>query len=901
MQQADLRDISRSMGPYRLPPQALPTKYKNKQFIKDTLDQLETIGLRDLEINRERFEDAYRIVEGSYSYAQVADSSLFLSELDNLKGQGDVAEHLEHYGFAEPIINQLVGEYLTEPNPSVIYADDSISTNEYLRTQKEELTNRTMSSIQREIDLKLVRQGLDPAKNDFSSEEEKQAYIQQIQQFREENIPKEVKEFMKSEYKPMYVTWAESTLEQSEVRFNLDEIYRDAFRDYLITGRCFVHWRMGYDYYRPERWSTLETFTSITQDVKYPELGEYVGRIKQMTANQVLTNFGQSLSEKHKRELLRSAHYTPDTLSGSQIYNTKSWVEQGGGTLQMVPHKHHIAYENAGYIQEMTGINLGYTGYFPNQGVTFANNTYRKDDLIQVTEAYWISPKRVGYLTYNNPNTGETIQELVTDEVLKDLINQYNIKQLRTISPEQHFKSPEPNTIMWDYIPEVRYGVKILKDNTDLLEDLYLGGEPLPYQLRGESSTYDTLLPVTGIVENTSLISRIEVDQIEYSLALNMARDYMSKEIGMFFLFDKAYFPEFIADAGGEEAFDKWITITRQLGVAPVDSSAAKGTAFNQFQMVNMDLSKQMLDKYLVAEQIKRRAYAKIGLTPERMGMPTEQKSATGVVMTNDASFAQTGVWFDKFSKFQQRNSEMCINVSQWAQFTGKDVTVNYTDSDLTQHFIKMNDPNLPLRRFRIYPQNNAKRRSELETLRQTYFADNTIMKDLETMAQVVQSDSISNILKAARIGRERKELYDQMAQQQVLQQIEAQKQAKLEENTQLHEYEKEITRLKGEISIREKALVAMGFDPEKDRNSNSTPDVVEQGKLYLAQIDQEFRKATTEEQLRLKQIEMDRKLLLEQEKTNLKREELQVKRELSNNALQVAIKNKNRFDKPTK
>ena len=200
---------------------------------------------------------------------------------------------------------------------------------------------------------------------------------------------------------------------------------------------------------------------------------------------------------------------------------------------------------------------------------------------------------------------------------------------------------------------------------------------------------------------------------------MNMARDYMSKELGLFFLMDMAYIPEFIKDYGGEEALDKLMEVTRQLGFLPVDSSQARGTSFNHFQMVNMDLTEAMLGKYRVAQVIKQRAFEKIGLIPERMALPTEHTTATGIKVSQDASYAQTDNWFDKFAKVVERTATMNINIAQHMQAMGKDITVNYTDSDMVKQFLKLNDPDLPLRRFRIYPQTNAKRRSELETLKQ--------------------------------------------------------------------------------------------------------------------------------------------------------------------------------------
>ena len=78
----DLRDAPYLGSTLRLPAQALPNKKKTKAWFKDCMDTLETIGIRQLNVNRQRFEDAYRIVEGSFRYSDVTNTSAFLSEVD---------------------------------------------------------------------------------------------------------------------------------------------------------------------------------------------------------------------------------------------------------------------------------------------------------------------------------------------------------------------------------------------------------------------------------------------------------------------------------------------------------------------------------------------------------------------------------------------------------------------------------------------------------------------------------------------------------------------------------------------------------------------------------------------------------------------------------------------------
>jgi len=883
----------------RLPAQALPDKKKTRAWFKDCMDTLETIGIRQLNVARHRFEDAYRIVEGSYGYSAVTNTSAFLSEVDMLRQQSDLPEDLQHYGFVEPIINTLIGEYIKKPNPTIIYANDPTSTNEYLRTKRDMLWKKVGESLNTEIELKLINMGMDPMKNDFESEEQKKAYLQKIQEFKSKNIPKEVEDYMNSEWKPIYIEWAEQTIEEGETRFQMDELYRDLFRDYLITGRCFMHWRIGHDYYQPERWSPLNTFCSISQQERYPELGEYVGRIQYLSPNQVVVNYGHMLTENQKRDLLKSKHYTQSEVAVSEsIKDTQSWMENFGGYNKRVPYANYIGYENLGVLQDQTGVDFGYRGHFPNQNqnLNLLFNDYdTRYDLVRVVEAYWVSYKRIGFLTMKKPDNNQLVTEVVTDEILKDLINEYQIKSLKSVSLEENQKNPKENTILWDYVPEVWKGVKILNENTDLPEHLYLYGEPMEYQLRGESSLYHTLLPVNGLFENTSLVSRVEIDQIEYSLAMNMARDYMSKELGLFFLMDLAYMPEFLKDFGGDEAIGKLMEVTRNLGLLPVDSSQARGTAFNNFQMVNMDLTSAMMGKLQFAQAIRARAFEKLGLNPQRMAGPVEQTTATGIQVSQDASYAQTEVWFDKFAKFHQRSAEMHINVAQWLQKEGHDITVSYTDSDKIRHFVSMIDPELPIRRFKIYTQNNSKRRTELETLKKTYFGDNTIMKNLEDMAEVISADSTAKIIQIARLGRKRSELQQQMANKQKQQQAELEKTAEFELEQLKHKHKMEIEKLKGEIALNKQTILSLGFLKEEDiPDEDEVPRVVEQLQTATKDLDMRFKQRQLQQEARRKQISDDRQYLMKQQEMNLKKQELDTRREIADKQMQIARMNKN-------
>jgi hypothetical protein len=866
------------------------------------MDALEQIGLFQLRQHRARFEDSYRIVRGDYDYSTIVKNSSFLSQLDFENAQSEIPETLEHYAFIEPIINVLLGEYIKKPDPLTVHAEDENSVNDFLITLRDKLRENVNESVTRMMKIAAMKRGMDPDKKNFQSEEERQAYLQELEKIRQEVTPRDIVNTMRTEWKPIYIEWAEKTLEENQMRYDLEDLGRDMFRDYLITGRAFKHHRIAHNRYQPELWSPINTFTSITERQKYPELGDYVGHIEYMSNVEVVNLFAEKLTARQQRKILKSESYTPGNKPDGGDLSMMEVAQQSGHQPTLVSHEHQYQFDMIDQFQNLTGQYHGWNGWFGEHGTNIGDfivetNQDWRTDMVRVTEMYWKSMERFGYLVAVNPETGETLEGLYSDEVASELLKDWEVKQLSSETMEEALKNPKDNTITWFFLPKVRYGIKISEENTDLDEDLYLGGDLLEYQLNGETNEFHAKLPVTGIVEDTSLVSRVEVEQSEYSMVLNMARDYMSRELGVFFLFDRAYLPQYLKDLPEEESIDAMNDLIRQTGIMDVDSTKARGTSFNQFQLVNMDLSRPMMDKMAIAQQIKMRAYEKLGLNPQRMAQAVEATTARGVQVSQDASYAQTEVWFDKFSQVQKRDAEVQINISQWLAYTGKDVTVQYTDNNTHYHFMKMNDPDLPMRRFKIFVQNTSKRRAELELIKQTFFSDNTIEKDLQDMAEVIGADSVSKVLRVSRARRAQAELRElqrrQHEKEMQLQKIQADQLA--EEKKMQHE--KELEMIKGEIALRKQSILALGFSEDKDIDANQSPDVVDELKAGLESFKAKSADFLKREQLRLERTKADRDFMIKQQKMTNDRRAVEVKAQASKDAVTIARENKNRFD----
>ena len=257
-----------------LPNQHLNKAQKNKGWVKSCLDRLEQIGVKQLHTNME-FNDYYNMQQGNMVYADYGLPDL-TKDIVDLRNQGGMPVTHRHYDFLGIIVNQIKGEYSKLKDTYRIDTIDAISQNEFLRDRKEALDNYTKQTTDNYIKRKLVERGFE-FKEQFASEEERQQYLQQLDQEKARIIPPEkIEEEMAKSWKTVAAEWASETLEYDHLRtdFNLDEIEDEEVVDYILTGRFFRHYHVGYDFYKPERWDTRTTFFSQDVEAKYPNLDE---------------------------------------------------------------------------------------------------------------------------------------------------------------------------------------------------------------------------------------------------------------------------------------------------------------------------------------------------------------------------------------------------------------------------------------------------------------------------------------------------------------------------------------------------------------------------------------------------------------------------------------------------
>lgn len=893
-----------------LPPQAIATSKKTPKWWEANMDALERIGIKQYYENQ-KFKDLYRMTTGKMAYSELADVIPQLREVGEMLEDMEIPTFIKHYDLIGIIINALIGEYTQNTDKYNVTNIDEISTTEYERTKKDLVTKYIKEELNKEFELKLIKEGMNPNPDEvsFQSEEEKQAYIQQIQQRREELTPPEIEKFMNTKWRTKASLWGEYTLEADKEKYYLDELDRYELRDFLLTGRCFRHFRVGYDSYEPETWSPLNTFFSQEVDTKYVQNGQYVGRVHFYAPHTIINKYGHLLTKTQKEKLVGRNNYNYDGGSNQEMGFGQN-MNKNFGETHIVPHAQYYDYKFMLSLQDEFGVPMGRKTMMKKDGTEEEVSTFLpdynsksslskglatglrddlnlRDDLLQVTEAYWVSYKKIGYLTYTT-ESGRITQDIVTDDILTEFLTENNIKQLNNVTLEEAEKNPQPNTIVWDYIPEVCKGVKINEGQLYLEEPIYLDMKPLEFQLKGNSNIFDMKLPVSGIISN-SLALKMQPFQVSYNVVMNQLYNLLEKEIGLFFIFDINFLPSEFKEWGDtEETLVHLRNLTKDVGLFPVDSSKQNvkdGGGFNQFAPQNLSFSGQIADRMNLSEFYKNKTFEQIGFNNQRLGAPMQYETATSVKQSQKASYAQTEVYFEEYGDYKKRTLEMHLNVAQYAQKEGKDLSVYYSKSDSSKAYLKFSDPYFPLRRMGILPISNSKKRKELEDFKSYLLNTNTLGGDEMAIAELFTSDTMVELIDVSRAERLRRSAETQAEREHQIGLI--QQQSDLEEQKEIkkwerEEYSNEQDRLN---KIEIERIESLGRAVDNDADISRLNFIMDEADLSL-------KRSKTEADISLGRAELNRKSQKDKDDFNIRMQELK------NKTLEIQAKLKESGDK---
>lgn len=894
-------DISKPLNA-SLPRQQLPLKkkleemdkYGNSKWMKDCLDSLEALGRYQFYQNL-ALRDNYRIVSKEFDLKHYMDSSNYYDITSAVTQEFEVPYHLKHYDIIGKAIMMLVGEYVKKPDIFFVRASDSESTNERVRVKTQLLQSYMQQEIQKEITKKLVEMGLDPDRKEFKDEQEAQQYQEEIKQKYKELTPEGIEKYMKYDYRTSAEHWGQAVLSNDRVRFNFKELEKVEFTDMLIADRCFSHMYLTPTGYNLEYWNPINTFFHQSPEVRYVEEGDYAGRVFYMNKSQAIDRFGWRMQEEQIRML-----YPKDmTDRAGNVYGEFFNATQ-------FPFPAYRDYANVTTSLGYDPFNNTPVGNLPaltteDLNTGFPNYQFATGDLVQITEGYWRSQRRIGFLKTTDPETGEPISTMVDDNFVP---SQFGIEELKNTSVAKGLDTQPDNTVLWTWVTHIWQGCKINANFSQSVEDrdrnaIYFDIKPCDFQFKGDYTPFQPKLPICGGVFNNrnaksnSLVDLMKPYQIAYNAFMNLAYGIAQRNNGKFFIMDARVLSNF-KDWGGEQAAQKAMTIAKELGWLPIDPSSsnlAGGGQFNQFAVHDLDESDKVSRLIQLAVTFEEQGFKQIGITPQRQGQVQASETATGVTASINNSYSVTEPYFENFYNYKRRKLKMLLDLAQYVASKEKDIVLTYTTSDLGNAFIKTTGTEVMLRDLGVNVDNSQDAIQDLEFAKKIALQNNTTGLPMSALISMISLKSPKDIQKALEDAEDKLNQQKQAEQQHQQEMQQEQIKAAKDQQAQQQAFEAQQNQLDRENEIRRAMISSMGFD--QDIQGNNMIDVVEQGKLAIDQSKNAFEQSVQTQQMAQGQMDSIRKHQLEKEKVNLTQKQIDLKeKEIKSREQQERLKN---------
>lgn len=918
-----------------LPIQLLPKNKKNRQWKEATIDALERIGVSQLHKNI-RFRDYRKMTEGRFTYSATGfgdfmEMPWFDKEIRQVRQGAGIPTYIKHFDFIGIVVNAIANMFSELDDRYRVESIDEYSTNEFIRMKTDLLHQNAERIFMEEVKRILLMRGIDPNQQNFQSQEEADAYQQELQQQVKALTPMEIQQAMQKNFKVLAVEWAQNTLTEDKKRFYLPQKEKEEFVDYLLTGRCFRHYRVGYDTYNIERWKPEETFFSQDVDARYPQHGEYVGRVTSMSISEVITKFGYLMNTRQQEQIgnywNQSDKYTSfDSIGGESITPQKMAFPKNVTT----PFHNFFDHQINVQLEDALGVPMGVTKSKSSEGediyestwiprmdeeIDFRTNlysTYLRDDIevrrdtVRVTEVYWKSYKRIAILLFRN-DVGALQLEIVTDDLLPDFLEDNDIKKLRDVSLEDLKQALREdrleeyeNTISYHYVPEVWKGIKIKGNGSTMKKDMYLDVKPLDYQIKGDSIIYDVQLPVTGIITN-GIASKLEPYQQLHNICMNQITELLEKELGVIFVLDITGLSEEYQNETTEDAMYLMRELVKDTGLLPLDLSRqnTQGNSPNIFQRQEIVYAQQVQYRWQLAQQYKQEALAQIGITPQVLGQPLKQETAEGVKQTMDTSYTLINGYFDEFNEAKIRGMEVHLAVAQFCQANGKDGgSIMYRKSD-GDHYIldimKEDGELFPLRKLGVIGETSSKDRKIVEQLKQFALSNNTIAQNFSDVIELLTNPVLQELKDSAEQMRKRNE-----ASVQEQRQFEAeQNQKQIEANNLLEEtknnHQENLEHIKGRYKIQAEQLQAYGRLGDKQVTDMEIYDRLDKQAQIATQNAQKDAQIANQEAEFTRKVTADADYkMIEMEKLRQNALQLKLKQDKLKSDERIALYNKN-------
>lgn len=670
---------------------------------------------------------------------------------------------------------------------------------------------------------------LQQAQASGASPEELQAMQQEMQQAQaqmqqemeqqvEAMTPDEVRKYMRRERQDPAVVLATHILNYIKEKQDVDRKFKEAWRDMAIAPFCCV-W-VG----EMNREPVMEVVDprgfryKASNNSSYIEDGMWASYERYMTPSEIAAEYGDELSDEDYESL---------TSTDTDAWGDAVWVDS----------EFQPAYDRR----------LHTSG-------------------IRVMHAEWKDVKKIKFLKYIDAN-GEEQETVVGSDYRFDREN-------GDIEVDERW-------IMTRY------------EGTRISDHIYVRMREVSNQWRDLTSLSDRdrcKLSYKGVDMRVSLVDRMKPYQMLYDIFMYRIEMLAAADKGKSIVLDNSVKPS-------NFTMEQFLYYLDTLKIGFVEKNTKEGdraVPFNVGEVVK-EIDRSMssdIQKYQqMLEWIDMKCGESVGMMPQLLGQIQQNEAvnnAQGAVNNSVNTLEHYFYYFNIFKKNVLLGLIECAK-SVFMKYQPKVLT--YVLDDMDMEMVRPDYDLLDESSYGITLTNNTQYNSILEMVKslcQPAMQNQAI--DLSDVIKVMKADNLTDAQELLEVSEERKrrqvqEMQDQ--QNQAAQQLEQMKQeyemrmkemdaqAKMEQIRMKGEYDLEIARM----NLQRQALLALGFDTDKDRNDNKVPDVIDQLKLMLDQrkADQKDRELNLKErQQESSENDMAHKHEMDEKKLEIERKKAQ-------------------------
>jgi len=887
------------MGTFTQPVQFLPAKDKDEAWAAWNMDWFETQGLKQIRRNARRLLKNYKLASG------IIDKTDYIVEEDNdmaelvdvLTKEDESAFELKFFPIIPNIVNVMVGEFAKRNDKITYRSVDETSYNEMLEQKRQMVEQVLLSQAEMKMQKQIESMGVNPQDPEQAKQVE--------QMMSEENLKTlpEIEEFFKKNYRSMIEEWASHLHRVDEERFNMRELEAMAFRDSLITDREFWHLHMLEDDYEIEVWNPVLTFYHKSPGARYVSQSNWGGKIDLMTPADVIDKFGYAMNADQLKSLeaiypVKSAGYIlPGVQNDGSFYDaTRShqWNVEGPslGMRQFTSYRDTTnAYGDDIILKILTE---------SEDLVDFDNS-----GLLRVTTCYWKSQRKVGHLT--KIDDFGMLTDLIVDENYKVTNKpEYDTSVLKTKSRETLTYGEH---IDWIWINHVWGGTKIgpnrptFYGNTDNLNfsPIYLNVAPTKFQFKGDFTLYGSKLPIEGAVfsdrntKSRSLVDKMKPYQIGYNLVNNQIADILIDELGTVIMLDQNALPRHsMGEDWGQGNLGKAYVAMKNFGMLALDTSITNtenALNFNHYQVLNLEQTQRLMSRIQLANHFKQQCFESIGISAQRLGAVNAQETAQGIEQAINQSYSQTEVYFTQHSEYlMPRVHQMRTDLAQYYYSKKPSARLSYITSMDEKVNFEINGTELLARDLNIFISTKVNQRQIMEQIRQLALNNNTSGASIYDLGNLVKAESLAEITHTLKAVEQK---VQQQQQQQAQSQQEAEKTRQEGENQRQQaelQFKADEAEKDRQANIQIAEIRSAGYGAMQDINENKQSDYLDS----LEYLDK--RQERQNNQLMNEKRETNR-MIENQQSNDIKRQEIQTRKEIADKHLQIALANKNKYD----